>query len=409
MTHPAQTGHRVGAPWFTLFTLAWLALWAVQLVPVQLLLPLQLDTPDDADGWISGVIWSGLVLAAGGVAAIVVGPLAGALSDRTRSRIGRRRPWALGGSWLAAAALVTTAFAEGPWLIGISWIGVSIGFATASAAFTALIADQLTSQRGTASAAVGSAQALGLVVGVGVIALFELDIVAGYLLLAVLMAVLGTAAALRLPDPAVQIPPIVKTSWAGRLVALRDRDFTWMLAGRLFVNIGNGLGTALLLFFLIYGLHRHPTDAEYDLLLLILVYTVFVVVASVAGGWVSDRTHRRTGIMVASALVQAVAALLLAVAPTYETTLVAGALLGLGYGAFTSVGLALAADLLPTAADHARDLGIVNVSANLGQLLGPLLGALLVAAVGGFWLLFAAAAAFSVAGAVMTARVRLVR
>jgi len=435
MTHSAASRPRVGAGWFTLFTLAWLALWAVQLVPIQLLLPLQLDTPDDADGWIAGVIWSGVVLAAGGVASIVVGPIAGALSDRTRSRLGRRRPWALGGSWLAAAALVATAFADGPWLIGAAWIGVSVGFAAASAAFTALIADQLTTQRGAASGAVGSAQALGLVVGVGVIALLELDIVTGYLLLAVLMAVVGTVAALLLPDPVVDVSPTparhpdarhpdaqhpdARDATAHepsghparprRLEALHDPDFLWVVSGRLVVNIGNGLGTALLLFFLLYGLRRPAAGAEDDLLLLILVYTVFVVLASVAGGWLSDRTQRRTGIVVASALIQAVAAVVLAVAPAYGTTLIAGALLGVGYGAFTSVGLALATDLLPSEADHARDLGIVNVAANLGQLLGPLVGALLVAAVGGFWLLFAAAAAFSVAGALMTARVRPAR
>ena len=40
-----------------------------------------------------------------------------------------------------------------------------VGFAVASSAFTALIADQLTGQRGAASAAVGSAQAVGIVLG----------------------------------------------------------------------------------------------------------------------------------------------------------------------------------------------------------------------------------------------------
>ena len=92
-THPG----RVGAKWFILFTLAWLALWTVQLTPLQLLIPLQLNTPDDADGWISGVVSSGLVLAVGGVAGVIAGPLAGGLSDRTRGAFGRRRPWALVG------------------------------------------------------------------------------------------------------------------------------------------------------------------------------------------------------------------------------------------------------------------------------------------------------------------------
>jgi hypothetical protein len=43
----------------------------------------------------------------------------------------------------------------------MSWIGVSVGVAVASAAFTAMIADQLTEQRGTASASISSSQALG--------------------------------------------------------------------------------------------------------------------------------------------------------------------------------------------------------------------------------------------------------
>ena len=55
----AGTLRRAGARWFALFTLAWLALWTVQLTPLQLLIPLQLDTPDDADGWIHGVVSSG--------------------------------------------------------------------------------------------------------------------------------------------------------------------------------------------------------------------------------------------------------------------------------------------------------------------------------------------------------------
>src|SRR5690606_27806234 len=113
----------------------------------------------------------------------------------------------------------------------------------------------------------------------------------------------------------------------------------------------------------------------------------------------------RRRLVVGAALVQAVAAALLAAVATYPVALVAAAILGVGFGAFTSVGLALATDLLPRAEDHARDLGLVTVAANLGQLLGPLIGAALVALVGGFWLLFASAALLSVAGAVMTSRV----
>ena len=265
----AGTG-RVGAGWFTLFTLAWLAIWTVQLTPLQLLLPLQLNTPDNADGWIGGVVSSGIILAAGGLVAIVVGPISGALSDRTRSRWGRRRPWALGGVWLMTLSLFAIAFATTVWAVAIAWIGLSVGVAVASAAFTALIADQLSEQRGTASAAVSSSQALGIIVGVGAVVLLGLGVTDAYLVLAGFIAIVGTLATFLLPDPNpevfVAVVPKAERAGVRRLEVLRDRNFAWMLSARLVVNIGNALGTALLLFFILYGLREDPPPAEDKLL-----------------------------------------------------------------------------------------------------------------------------------------------
>jgi MFS family permease len=166
---------KVGLRWMSVFTLAWLAIWTVQLTPVQLLLPLQLNTSDD--DWIRGVVSSGVVLGIGGLAGVLAGPVAGALSDRAGVGRRRRRPWALGGVLVTAVFLVVTGLSEGPWAVGTAWIGVMVGIAVSSAAFTALIADQLPStQRGAASAAVGSSQAVGIVLGVGVVVLLGLGI-----------------------------------------------------------------------------------------------------------------------------------------------------------------------------------------------------------------------------------------
>lgn len=396
-----NTTTKVGSVWMTVFTLAWLAIWTVQLTPVQLLLPLQLDTPED--DWIRGVVSSGLVLGIGGLAGIVAGPVAGALSDRTRIGRRRRRPWALGAVWLTAVCLAVTGYTSGPWAVGAAWVGVSIGVAVSSAAFTALIADQLPpTQRGAASAAIGSSQAAGVVLGVGLVVLLGLDIATGYWVLAAIIAVVGTAAALLLPDPPAVHETRPKTDARALLASFKDRDFVWMLSGRLVANVGNALGTALFLFFLLHGLNQPNAEAQDNLLLLVVVYTVFVVLASVLTGIVSDRTGNRRSLAVAATLVQAASGIVVAVVPTFEVTMIAAALMGLGYGAFSTVGLAFAADLLPDEQDHARDLGIVNVTAALGQLIGPVLGAGLVALVGGFWLVFVAAAVLSAVGGLLT-------
>ncbi|MGP6171829.1 MFS transporter [Microbacterium sp. A204] len=388
----------------TLFGLAWLAVWTVQLTPVQLLLPLQLDTPGGPADWITGVIWSGLILSIGGLAGVIAGPLAGALSDRTRSRWGRRRPWMIGGSLLTAASLLLTGSATDPVAVGAAWVGVSIGVAVVSASLTAMIADQIFAQRGAASALVSSAQAVGIVVGVGAVVLLGLGIGASYVALAGFILVVGIGTALLLPDPkaAHTITPSAQQTWRERLGALQDRNFGWVLASRLTVNLGNALGTALLLFFLLYGVGSPADRAEDDLLVLIVIYTVFVVAASIIAGSISDRTGKRKSIVIIAALVQALSAVMILISPTFTGTAIAAGVMGVGYGAYMAVSLALATDLLPRPEHHARDLGVVNVSANLGQLLGPLLGAALVALVGGFWLLFLTAGVLSVLGGIMT-------
>ena len=51
----------------------------------------------------------GLVLGLGSVAALITGPLGGVLSDRTRSRFGRRRPWLIGGTLVGLVGLTVMA------------------------------------------------------------------------------------------------------------------------------------------------------------------------------------------------------------------------------------------------------------------------------------------------------------
>ncbi|MFT4085717.1 MAG: MFS transporter [Gordonia sp. (in: high G+C Gram-positive bacteria)] len=406
---------RAGRGWLTLFTLAWLVIWMVQLTPLQLLLPLQLDSSvsQDGDRWVSGVVISGIILGVGGLAGVIAGPVAGALSDRTRGANlpavlgGRRRVWSLGGVWLTAASLTLTGFAHQPVWVALCWIGVSVGVAVASAAFTALIADQLPpAQRGAAAAAVGSSQALGIVLGVGAVVVAGLTVTQGYLLLAALIGVVGTFAAFGLPDPPADAMARAAETEKTPLRSLRDPDFAWMLSGRLIGNIGNALGTSLFLFFLLYGLHQEQAVAENNLLILIVVYTIFVVAASIVTGLISDRRGHRRALTVWCAVIQAGSGAIIALHPTFGATVFASAVMGVGYGGFSTVGLAFATDLLPHQEDHGRDLGVVNVAAALGQLIGPILGAGLVAAVGGFWLLFTMAGVLSIAGALLTMKAR---
>ncbi len=230
---------------------------------------------------------------------------------------------------------------------------------------------------------------------------------ASYAVLAGFILVIGTVTAMLLPDPPLPHTAVLEFHARRELIrprvsSLVDPSFTRLLISRFIVNVGNAFGTSLLLFFLLYGITIPAGDAENSLLILIVIYTVFVVAASVLVGMVTDRRGSRRVWTVIAALVQACSEIIILISPDFTTTAVAAGVMGAGYGAYMAVSLALATDLLLDPDDHARDLGLVNSSANLGQLIGPLLGAGLVALVGGFWLLFAAAAVVSVIGAVLT-------
>lgn len=374
---------RVAARWIAGFAVAWLGIWMAQLTPVQLLLPEQIDAIAPQGDGVESVVAFGIISGIAGAFALVVYPLAGALSDRTTARWGRRKPWILSGTLGFAASLVLLGLQTTMVGIGIFWVLAIVAFCVLTAALTAMISDQIpVGQRGIASAWISAPQAVGLILGVLLIVALELTVVLGYIVVAVLLVALVVPFLVIAPDarlardqrPAFSARTLVAGFW---ISPRRYPDFAWTLLGRILVNIGNALGTTLLLFFLIYGLGRE--DAATDLLILIVVYTVFIVVSSLLVGQWSDRIARRKPFVMFSALAQAVAALLLALVPDFGVALVASAFLGVGYGAFLSVDQALATQVLPDAAARGKDLGVMNIATTVPQAVAPLLGAGIVA------------------------------
>ena len=126
-------------------------------------------------------------------------------------------------------------------------------------------------------------------------------------------------------------------------------------------------------------------------------------------GKLSDVIHRRKPFVYAAAYLQGIAALLLAIVPDLSIAFVGAGLLGLGYGCFMAVDQALATQVLPSQFTRGKDLGIMNIATAVPQAFGPLLGALIVVAFGGFVALFIASAVFAVLGGLAVAPVKSVR
>ncbi len=399
----------VRRPWIGLLVAANLGLWMVFFTPVQVLLPNQITGLGVAGkeatlGWITGL---------GALVAIVVNPLAGALSDRSRPRLGgraygRRHVWTLGGTAVACLSLVLLAHADGLAAVALGWAGTQLGVNVMLATLTAAVPDRVPiHQRGLVSGWVGMPQALGLVVGAVLTTVVFTTTRSGYLAMAAGLAALAVPFALLTPDdplPAAAGPRAPGTRvWR---VFADNHDYAWAWGTRFLVQLGNAMGTLYLLFFLTDEVRL--ADPDTGLLVLILLYTLGMIATAMAGGHLSDRTGRRKVFVVWSGALIAVAAALLAIWPTWPVSIVAALLLGAGYGVYLAVDAALITQVLPAAVDRAKDLGVINIATAAPQVLGPALAAPIVTHLGGYPALYALTTVVTLLGAVMVLRIRAV-
>ena len=406
MTAPAAAVEpaRVGARWIGLLSLANLGLWMGYFGPLQVLLPNQAQDL----GGIDKTTALGIITGAGALVAVLVGPIAGALSDATTARTGRRHTWIASGALLGCAGLALLSGQRT--LIGLTlcWCVAQAGLNTLQAGLSAIVPDRTpVRQRGLVSGWVGLTQSIGVVIGVLLVTL----VAGGYFLIGSLVVLTVVPFLLFTPDPAVPAggaPRVTLRRLAAvyRFSPRANPDFSWAWATRFLVQLGNAMATLYLLYFLRDRVgHDRPEDG---LLLLILVYTGTTVLTVVVGGVISDRTGRRKPSVIVSGYVMATAAGLLAFWPTWTGAIIAAVVLGLGFGVYLSVDQALVTQVLPAARDRARDLGIINIANSAPQVLGPAIAFPLVSYAGGYPALFLAAAAVTVLGSVLVTRIRSV-
>lgn len=395
----------VSRAWIGRFSLIWFGFWMASLVPVNLLLPNQLAAIDPTHkvrdlGYVNGLA---------GVAALVALPLCGALCDRSRSTFGRRRIWMLGGTAFYAVALVGTGLVHTPTEVALLWSLTMVGLSAATAGLTAAMADSVPErQHGVVSGALYGPQALGVVVGIGVINAAALTFSWSYVLLAVVLVASSYSFIRRYREAglpatdALSLRTLARSLW----VSPRDSpDFAWAFGGRLLVNLGNSLGTAYLLYFLTDDLKVSNPDGW--LLILTSIYLFFTLGSTITCGVLSDRLHRRRIFVFGAATAQALGGVGLSIFPSLTFAIIGAALLGAGYGAYMAVDQALITEVLPDATSRAKDLGIMNIGSVVPQAAGPLAASLIISS-SGYSILFGTAAATGMVGAAMVYKIRSV-
>lgn len=316
------------------------------------------------------------------IVSIVVQPLAGTASDRIVTRWGRRVPWMLIFVTIEVV-LVALLASVGSYLgILVTMIAIEVVSNLAQGPYQGLLPDHVARpQRGLASGILGGLQMLGQIAGAAVAGILVADgaylAAGGMAAIAVWIGMAGTvltvrrdeaaaaAASAPVPDgPRVSFREVIRGAWGRDL--LEERDFLWLLLSRLAILMAAGSLQPFILYYLRDTLGMGDAAGEAVAPVAGIVALVALLVA-VPGGALTER-FGRVRVVALSGLLGAAAALLIAIAPSFEALLVAGAIFGAALGVFLSADWALIADLAPEG-QAGRTFGLSNTVTALAALL----------------------------------------
>ncbi|OFT87166.1 hypothetical protein HMPREF3098_10080 [Corynebacterium sp. HMSC28B08] len=381
--------------------------WAA---PSQLLLGNQLMVlrPDDKETALS------VLMMLGGAVMVVTSLITGTLSDRTRSRWGRRMPWILAGSALCALCLVIAPFAPSYSLLLLMWAVFQMSMAFVTNNLLTVGPDVAPpKQYGTISGVLGATYTLGLVMGTVIAS--ALDLRTAYLVTALVLVATtlqmifgsGLRVILRAEQQALSsrmLPESTPSNPSANPRTHSYRDYWWVFASRFVIHIGNY--TAL--FYLLYYLADHIgiDDPDTGVMILTVIYAACTVVTSLIGGSLSDRLGKRKVFVIVSSWAVAAATLLMAFAHHMITVVFAAVILGLAWGVFTSVDQALINESLPSEYNRSRDISIMTLTVGITNMVAGGIAALALHNLGGYPGLYGLCAVVSFVGSLLVIPVR---
>ncbi len=373
-------------------------------IPAQILLYI---SPGVAGNGQQALFLGGLA-ALGAITAVIVQPVVGALSDRTSTRLGKRRPYILGGAIVMLVGLSLLAFTHHIAFFILGMFFVVVANTTSGTAYQGLVPDRVPSaQRGAASGYMGLMTILGTVGSLAVASLLlaqagatshtgravqhlaesiargasDFYIVGACLV--VVAAVVTLVAVRETPYPTVSRAASHadaserQTSRLAKIAKLwiepwRHPNFTWVFLTRAFVVLGLALFTTYIAYY--FAQVAHVANFIQATAINAVLALGGAVLSTLVVGMLSDRVRRRAPIVSVAGTFMALTALAFVVAPGRIPLWPLGILFGLGYGAYMSVDLALAVDALPSHRDAGKDLGLWSMASTLPAVVAPVLG-----------------------------------
>jgi MFS family permease len=355
----------------------------------------------------------GLVTGVGAFAALVVNPLAGHYSDRWLGADNRVVTIIIG-LITGGVAHVVLGYQHSILDIAVWWTICQATINIAYSPMSAIVVDHVDRRSwGLVWGLISVAQALGLIIGLAAVVEVFPSVTAGMTAISVGYVVCLIPLVLVL----YRMPRVSYAQDAGTASASGDvarppgiralmsmgQGFGLVWLGKFLITLAETVALLYLYYYLQDVVHyRNPGQGQ---LILVLIATLAVIVATVAVGRLADLSAGYRRYAVLSSVVLAATGFVLAGFAAWAVVVVCAFTLGIGYGAFQSVSQALSMVVLPSQANAGRDLGIINIASAVPQVIGAPIAGLVVAGAGGYRGLFVFAGLLAVIAAAVFTRV----
>lgn len=394
--------------WLFLLNTAILTMYSAFIV---ILVPDQISRIDEANK----VANLAIVMTASSIATIIIHPLIGALSDRTRSRMGRRAPWIIIGGATGALFTAMLAGAADIWMLCLYWVLMMLAVNSVATVASAIVPDRFPRERlGVASAVVALGIFVGMGLGVALAGFAANSIGVGYSAFGIAFFIVCILFVLFNREPSSRDLPREPFAWHTFFASFwvsprRFPDFWWAFAGRFFLILAYQSVQSYLLYILrdYIGLSDAASTAMSTPITAVMLVGALLTTFFV--GRLSDRTGRRKIFVIIASLIMGGSLLIPLMAPSLGGMFALASVFGIGYGIYMSVDTALMNEVLPTTDQAAKDLGILNIATALPQAFTPALVGVLILITGGYTAVFVAGVIFAVLGALTVLPIRSVR
>lgn len=363
------------------------------------------------------------LLALFSVCAMIVGSIsnitAGYLSDRTRSRFGKRAPWIMFGATTFMIALLVASTSNSITFLLISWVLAQIGLNFIVAPMVAWIDFASKEGRGTASSAYGG---IGFALGNNgftiIAAMFLTQIRLGFITFGIITFIGTLIAVLIVREPSNLDEKIELTQKKEKLSiqdALRifpnwtkGRDYYLALIAKLSQGIGNFAITGYLLYIMTDYMHQNTADTQSSIQLINVIMFALGLTMGLVVGPLSDKLKLLKIPVGLSTIFLGIGALSMYFFPNNFGIIAYGLTAGLGMGVWNSLDNLLNLEVIPDKNQVAFFLGIYNLGNTLTQAIAPVIAAFVISQFG-FSMIFIVSFMFSMVGGILILSIKSVK